>query len=82
MTDDPSSPSKKLVRETRTHEKLGRNRAVTNSEQVLAREKTRARMHDIRTEFFVRVSRTSFLDGEIGSSVMGLRLTQLSGHSE
>jgi len=29
-------------------------------------------MHDIRTEFFVRVSCTSFLDGELGSSVMGL----------
>jgi len=29
-------------------------------------------MHDIRTEFCVRVSRTSFLDGELGSSVMGL----------
>jgi len=28
-------------------------------------------MHDIRTEFLVRVSRTSFLDGELGSSVMG-----------
>jgi len=29
-------------------------------------------MHDIRTEFFVRVSRTSFLDRELGLSVMGL----------
>jgi len=29
-------------------------------------------MHDIRTEFLVRVYRTSFLDGELGSSVMGL----------
>jgi len=34
-------------------------------------------MHDIRTEFFVRVSRTSFLDGELGSSVMGLRLHRM-----
>jgi len=31
-------------------------------------------MHDIRTEFLVRVSRTSFLDGELGSSVVGLRI--------
>ena len=42
--------------------------------KFLAREKTRARMHDIRTEFLVRVYRTSFLDGELGSSVMGFRL--------
>ena len=40
--------------------------------KFLVREKTRARMHDIRTEFLVRVYRTSFLDGELGSSVMGL----------
>jgi len=33
--------------------------------KFLAREKTRARMHDIRTEFFLRVSRTSFLDGRL-----------------
>jgi len=47
------------VQETRTrnsHEKLGRNRAVTNSNKFLAREKTRARTHDIQTEFLVRVS--------------------------
>ena len=43
----------------------------------LAREKTRARMHDIRTEFLVRVYRTSFLDGELGSSVMGLTVLTL-----
>jgi len=42
--------------------------------KFLAREKTLARMHDIRTEFLVRVHRTSFLDGELGSSVMGFIL--------
>ena len=47
--------------------------------KFLAREKTLARMHDIRTEFLVRVSRTSFLDGELGSSVMGfLRKSSIS----
>jgi len=30
-------------------------------------------MHDIRMEFLVLVSRTSFLDEELGSSVMGLK---------
>jgi len=35
-------------------------------------------MHDIQTEFFVRVSRTSFLDGELGSSVMGLSVCSLA----
>jgi len=34
--------------------------------KFLAREKIRARMHDIRMEFFVRVSCTSFLDGKLG----------------
>jgi len=71
MTDDPSSPSKKLVRETRTRNLDGIELWPTRN-KFLEWEKTRARMHDIRTEFFVRVSRTSFLDGQLGSSVMGL----------
>ena len=37
-------------------------------------------MHDIRTDFFVRVSCTSFLDGKLGSSVM-LASTRFSGMS-
>jgi len=36
-------------------------------------------MRDIQMEFFVRVSRTSFLDGELGSSVMGLTLDERDG---
>jgi len=48
--------------------------------KFLAREKTRARMHDIRTEFLGRVSRTSFLDRELGSSVMGFSQNWQDSH--
>jgi len=70
MTDDPSSPSKKLVRETVT-----KNSILMSC--ILARVFSHARNlfrvghSSIPSKFLVRVSRTSFLDGELGSSVMG-----------
>jgi len=71
MTDDPSSPSKKLIRETRTKNSV-------RMSCILARVFSRARNlfrvghSSVPSKFLVRVSRTSFLDGELGSSVMGL----------
>jgi len=72
MTDDPSSPSKKLVRETRTKNSV---RMSCIFAQVFSRARNLFRVghSSIPSKFLVRVSRTSFLDGELGSSVMGFR---------
>jgi len=75
MTDDPSSPSKKLVRETRAKNSV-------RMSCILARVFSRARNlfrvghSSIPSKFLVQVSRTSFLDGELGSSVLGLRAVE------
>jgi len=57
---------------------LDRTELWPSRNKFLAREKNRARMHGIRTEFLVWVSRTSFLDGELGSSVMGFSLVTVT----
>jgi len=80
MTDDPSSPSKKLVRETRTKNSV-------RMSCILARVFSRARNFfrvghsSIPSKFLVRVSRTSFLDGELGSCVMGFSYCQWKFYS-
>jgi len=70
MTDDPSSPSKKLVRETRTKNSV-RMSCILARVFSPARNFFRVGHSSIPSKFLVRVSRTSFLDGELGSSVMG-----------
>jgi len=72
MTDDPSSPSKKLVRETRTKNSVRMSCILA---QVFSRARNLFRVghSSIPSKFLVWVSRTSFLDRELGSSVMGLR---------
>jgi len=72
MTDDPSSPSKKLVRETRTKNSV-RLSCIHARVFSHARNLFGVGHSSIPSKFLVRVSRTSFLDGELGSSVMGLR---------
>jgi len=73
MTDDPSSPSKNLVRETRTKNSV-RMSCILARVFSHARNLFRVGHSSIPSKFLVRVSRTSFLDGELGSSVMGFRL--------
>jgi len=70
VTDDPSSPSKKLVRETRTKNSVRMSCILA---RVFSRERNLFRVghSSIPSKFLVQVSRTSFLDGELGSSVMG-----------
>jgi len=66
MTDDPSSPSKKLVRETRTKNSI-RMSCILTRVFSHARNLFRVGHSSIPSKFLVRVSCTSFLDGELGS---------------
>jgi len=70
LTDDPSSPSKKLVRETLTRNSV-RMSCILAWVFSRARNLFRVGHSSIPSKFLVRVSCMRNLDGELWSSVMG-----------